>query len=70
MTGMLHHPRAPSGSPVFRIAATDIGNWALRGRRALGSLDARRREARWDLEHVEGLRYALLRGVVQVSKDN
>jgi len=26
-----HHNEAPSGSPVFRIAAGDIGNWALRG---------------------------------------
>ncbi len=28
---MPHHTDATSGSPVFRIAAADIGNCALRG---------------------------------------
>ena len=37
----MHHTGAPSGSPVFRIAAADIGELCTsRGRRAFRSLDA------------------------------
>ncbi len=41
VTGIPHHTEAASGSPVFRIAAADIGELRTsRGRRAFGSLDA------------------------------
>ncbi len=47
---MPHHTAAPSGSPVFSIAAAG----ALHEYRALGSLGSGKEGARWDLEQVGG----------------
>ncbi|MBU3966554.1 MAG: hypothetical protein KKG76_04130 [Euryarchaeota archaeon] len=68
---MPHHTRAPSGSPVFRIAAAG----ELRGEARFWFSWCRSRDARWGLEQVGGWGLFFYGGVLfklgmSLSKDN